>query len=105
MEGGWFSKWGSRLGAADIRLKSLEQLYTDGGRIVLKIGSRFGAARTRVSLQIQLFSGYKNKMDCATKTYQISSITARAHFLINVRPIGRLSGQWGARLSRARVQV
>ena len=27
MEGGPFSKWGSRLGAADIRLKSLQQLH------------------------------------------------------------------------------
>ena len=27
MEGGWFSKLGSRLGAADIRLKSLQQLH------------------------------------------------------------------------------
>ena len=27
MEGGSFSKWGSRLGAADIRLKSLRQLH------------------------------------------------------------------------------
>eukprot|EP00959_Pyramimonas_sp_CCMP1952_P306132 6406692-Pyramimonas_sp.AAC.1 len=27
MEGGSFSKWGSRPGAADIRLKSLQQLH------------------------------------------------------------------------------
>ena len=65
MEGGSFSKWGSRLGAADIRLKSLQQLhgwravpfqngvpalaprtfvfkvcnsYTGGGRAVFKMG-------------------------------------------------------------------
>ena len=37
MEGGSFSKWGSRLGAADIRLKSLQQLE-DGGRFLVKMG-------------------------------------------------------------------
>ena len=65
IEGGSFSKWGSRLGAADVRLKSLQQLqgwragrfqngtlavasrtllfkacnsYRDGGRIFFKMG-------------------------------------------------------------------
>ena len=65
MEGRWFSKSGSRFGAADIRLKSLQQFhgwraghfqnralalplrtfvlkvcnsYTDGGRVVFKMG-------------------------------------------------------------------
>ena len=32
-----FSKWGSRLGAADIRLKKCNS-YIDGGRYLFKIG-------------------------------------------------------------------
>ena len=37
MEGGWFSEWGSRLGAAEIRLQTLQQLH-GWGRLVFKMG-------------------------------------------------------------------
>ena len=74
MEGGWFSKWRCRLGTADLRFKSLQQLLgwragpfqngaltaalrtcvfnvcnscTGGGRAISKWGSRLGAADIR----------------------------------------------------------
>ena len=78
MEGGWFSKLGSRLSAAHIRLKSFQQLqgwraagfqnralalaprtfvlkacnsYRDGGRVVSEMISRLGAAHIRAHVK------------------------------------------------------
>ena len=60
MEGGSFSKWGSRLGAADIRLKSLQQLQATGmeGGLFSKWGSHLGAADTRLK-HFQQLQGWR----------------------------------------------
>ena len=57
MEGGPFSKWGSRLGAAHIVFKVCNN-YTDGGRPFSKWGSRLGAAHIRLK-SLQQFHGWR----------------------------------------------
>ena len=139
MEGGSFSKWGSRLSAAHIRLKTLQQLhgsravpfqngalalvprtfvlrfcnnYTDGGRPLFKMG--FPPWRRAHRLQnLQQLHGWRagRFQNGALAVAPRASVTRIEGGWFskwgsrNVRPIWRLSGQWGARLSRAPVQV
>ena len=81
MEGGWCSKWGSRLGAAGIRLKSLQQLQ--GWR-----AGRFqNGALALVPHALVYLKRYIFSKDVKAQWFA----SARPHFLINVRPMGRLS--------------
>ena len=87
MEGGTFSKWGSRLGAADVRLKSLQPLhgwraggfqygalalaprtlvlkvcnsYTDGGRFLFKMGLSPETSLPFMILKLEISNSYKD---------------------------------------------
>ena len=96
MEGGWFSKWGSRLGAADIRLKIFQKLH---GFTAARFQNKALALAPRTFV-LKLCNNYT---DGGRLVFKMG--LSPSAFLINVRPMGRLSGQWGARLTRARVQV
>ena len=82
MEGGPFSKWGSRLGAADIRLKSLQPLHA-------LTAARFQNKALALAPRTFVLKLCNNCTDGGQLVFKMG--LSPSAFLINVRPTGRLS--------------